>query len=93
MGSKSKISNSHVLIHLEHQTFLLTATSTVKQFEIYKINADLSSFVDEQAGVAGDALSSAKVVVVSTVHRSDPDDAIHLLGKFPPLRDSQRRET
>lgn len=58
-----------------------------------KSNTDLPGSVDEEAGVAGDAVSPAEVVVVSAVHRSNPDDAVHLLGKFPPLRDSQRRET
>lgn len=50
---------------------------------------DLSGSVDEQTRVAVDAFPPAEVVIVSTVHRSNPDHAVHLLGKVPPLRETE----
>lgn len=49
-------------------------------------NADLSGSVYKQAGVAVDAFAPTQVMIVSTVHCSNPDHSIHLLRKVPPLK-------
>lgn len=53
-------------------------------------NADLCSSIYEQAGVAVDAFAPAQMMIVSTVHRSNPDHSIHLLCKVPPLKQETR---
>lgn len=50
-----------------------------------KVHPNLSGSVYEQTGVAVDAPPPAQVVVVTAVHRSDPDHSVHLLSKLPPL--------
>lgn len=49
-------------------------------------NTDLSSSIYKQAGVAVDAFAPTQVMIVTTVHGSNPDHAIHLLCKVPPLK-------
>lgn len=56
-------------------------------------NTDLSSSIYKQAGVAVDAFAPTQVMIVTTVHCSNPDHAIHLLCKVPPLKQETYIET
>lgn len=56
-------------------------------------NTDLSSSIYKQAGVAVDAFAPTQVMIVTTVHSSNPDHAIHLLCKVPPLKQETYIET
>lgn len=74
----------------ESSTQSALTMQTLSRFET-RPGTHLSGSVDEQTRVAADAFPPAQVVVVAAVHRSDPDHAVHLLGKVPPLGDSRRR--